>query len=148
MKFFKSLMLACSLFAFSACTTNQGIALTVENASTYLKALNEGEGNANFTKEEITFYIYPNSTAGKLFSPDIKGKCNLSYKYSTGFFNWSQEFEAKDVSFVYYEGETSESGFKNVDSLKATFPNPITIDIGMINVYNVVVTEISGHMLP
>ena len=77
MKFYKFLLLGSALLFASGCGTNanKGAALTVDNASTYIQPMNENEGNGNFdaATKTITFHLYPNSTAGKLFSSDITG---------------------------------------------------------------------------
>ena len=45
MKLHKSLLLASSLFMLIGCNANQGAALSVDNANTYLEPLVENEGN-------------------------------------------------------------------------------------------------------
>lgn len=148
MKLLKSLFLVSALFAISACNTQQGAKLTVENASTYLEPLKENVGNANFDASTISFNIYPSQEAGKLFSSDIKGKCNLTYKYATGLLNWSEPVEVKDVAFAYKEGGKDESGEERLDSLFGSFSYQSEEKPGVVNVYNIVITEISGHMKP
>ena len=148
MKLLKTLLLTSSILLMSGCGTNQGAALTVDNATTYLEPLQENEGNANFDATNVYFNIYPNSTAGKLFSSDIKGKCSVSFKYATGFLDWNDPIEVKDIVFEYKAGGTSEGGIKQFDSLAASFVHNVTGEFGVVNVYNLKVTEISGHMLP
>ena len=153
MKLHKSLLLASSLFMLIGCNANQGAALSVDNANTYLEPLVENEGNGNFDAATVSFRINPNVHAGKLFSPDIKGKCNVSVKYLLSYsletgFEWSDSYEIKDVAFTYKEGGTSESGLKTVDYLAASFSYSVDFTFSMVNVYNLNVTEISGHMLP
>ena len=84
MKHMKPLLLVCSLFALAGCTTNQGAALTVDNASTYIEPLKEDVLNASYDTTKVSFSLAPNATAGKLFSPDIQGKCSVTVKYVVG----------------------------------------------------------------
>lgn len=153
MKLTKTLLLLSSLTVLSGCRANQGAALTVENAKSYFKAFNENEGNANFNDKNVIFNIYPGDEKGKLFSPDIKGKCNITVKYLKGMtadlkFDWSDPVTVNGVEFKYKEGDTSESGFKMADSLEGVFEYNVDYSFSAVNVYNLEVTEISGHMLP
>ena len=154
MKLFKAIVILSSVFLAAGCV-NQGAELNVNNASEYLEALKENEGNANFDSaaKTVTFHISPSSAKGKLFSSDIKGKCDVTAKYLLGFttdfkFDWSEPIEYKDVEFAFKEGGTSESGYKNADYLEAKFSYSVDFEFTMVNVYNLKVTEISGHMLP
>lgn len=151
MKLFKSIVLLSSVFLAAGCV-NQGAELNVNNASEYLQALVEGEGNANFNDTTVTFHISPSSAKGKLFSPDIKGKCNVSAKYLLGLtsdfkFIWSDPIEYADVAFAYKEGGTGDSGIKYADYLEASFAYSVDFSFSAVNVFNLSVTEISGHML-
>lgn len=152
MKLYKSIVLVSSLFLVTGCA-NKGAELNLDNASQYLEPLKENEGNANFNETTVTFHINSNVETGKLFSNDIRGKCNVSVKYLLGLtsdlkFNWSDPYSISDVSFVYKEGSTSESGFKINDYLEASFAYSVDFSFQAVNVYNLNVTEISGHMLP
>lgn len=153
MKITKPFVLLASMFLVAGCTnTAKGAALTVENANEYLAAFKEGEGNANFNDGKVSFNINPNSEKGKLFSPDIKGKCDIKVKYCLGIvnfqFDWSEPYEYKGVEFAYKEGGTNESGFKNMDTLEGVFTASVEFEYQAVNVYDLKVTEISGHMLP
>lgn len=152
MKLYKSIVLVSSLFLVTGCA-NQGAELNLDNASQYLEPLKENEGNANFNETTVTFHINSNAETGKLFSNDIRGKCNVNVKYLLGLtsdlkFIWSDPYSITDVSFAYKEGSTSESGFKMNDYLEASFTYSVDFSFNMVNVYNLNVTEISGHMLP
>ncbi len=152
MKLYKSIVLVGSLFLVTGCA-NQGAELNLDNASRYLEPLKENEGNADFNETTVTFHINSNVETGKLFSKDIRGKCNVSVKYLLGLtsdlkFIWSDPYSITDVSFVYKEGSTSESGFKINDYLEASFAYSVDFSFQAVNVYNLNVTEISGHMLP
>ena len=152
MKLYKSIVLVSSLFLVTGCT-NQGAELNLDNASQYLEPLKENEGNANFNETTVTFHINSNAETGKLFSNDIRGKCNVSVKYLLGLtsdlkFIWSDPYSITDVSFAYKEGSTNESGFKMNDYLEASFTYSVDFSFKAVNVYNLNVTEISGHMLP
>jgi len=152
MRLFKSIVLLSSVFLAAGCA-NQGAELNLDNANQYLEPLKENEGNANFNETTITFHINSNVETGKLFSSDIRGKCNVSVKYLLGLtsdlkFIWSDPYSITDVSFTYKEGNTSESGFKINDYLEASFTYSVDFSFNMVNVYNLNVTEISGHMLP
>ena len=153
MKLTKTFVVLCSAFLLTGCTGNEGAALSVENASQYLQPLEENVGNANYSNGTVTFSIYPNVQTGKLFSSDIKGKCSVTVKFLKGLttditFNWSDPVEINDVAFVYKEGGSSDSGFKQADYLAASFSHSLDYAVSMANVYNLKVTEISGHMLP
>lgn len=152
MKFYKPLFLMCSLFLATGCGTKTGAKLSLDNAKDYLQPLVENEGNASFDEKRITFGIYPNNAKGKLFSSDIKGKCNVSVKYMTGLssdfkFIWSDPYEIKDVEFAYKEGAKSGDS-QQVDYLQASFEYNVDFKFSTVNVFNLQVTEISGHMLP
>ena len=152
MKLYKSIVLVGSLFLVTGCA-NQGAELNLDNANQYLEPLKENEGNADFNETTVTFHINSNVETGKLFSKDIRGKCNVSVKYLLGLtsdikFIWSDPYSITDVSFVYKEGSTSESGFKINDYLEASFAYSVDFSFKAVNVYNLNVTEISGHMLP
>lgn len=150
MKFYKCLVLGAAMLFATGCATNQGVALTVSNASTYIEPMVENTGNANFDapSKKVTFHLYSNSASGKLFSSDIKGKCSLSVKFGRGLLpiEWSEAEEHTNVEFVYKEGGTSAEGYKQADYLEGSFTYTYDGDFGLVNVYNVTVTEISGHM--
>ena len=152
MRLHKSLVLVSSLFLVTGCV-NQGAELTLDNANKYLEPLKQDEGNANFTDTTITFHINSNVETGKLFSSDIKGVCNVQAKFLIGLtsdlkFIWSDPYTFNQIPFVYKEGSTSESGLKINDYLEASFTYSVDFSFNMVNVYNLNVTEISGHMLP
>lgn len=152
MKLLKSIVLLSSVFLVAGCV-NQGAKLNVENAKEYLEPLKENEGNGNFDSSKITFHISPSSAKGKLFSSDIKGKCNVNVKYLLGVssdfkFIWSDPYEYNAVEFAYKEGGTNELGYKNADYLEASFSYSVGFTFQAVNIYNLNVTEISGHMLP
>lgn len=150
MKFYKCLVLGAAMLFATGCTTNQGVALTVDNASTYIEPLVENTGNADFdaSSKTIKVHLYPSVAQGKLFSSDIKGKCSLSIKYGSGFFDWSEPEQYSNVAFAFKTGGTGESGTKQADYLEASFTYTYTGEFGFVNVYNVTITEISGHMQP
>ena len=152
MKLYKSLVLASSLFLVAGCA-NQGAELTLDNVNKYVESLKLDEVNASFTDTTITFHIEPNVATGKLFSSDIKGVCNVTVKFLLGTtsdlkFNWSDPYIYTQIPFTYKEGGMSESGFKINDYLEASFTYSVDFSFNMVNVYNLNVTEISGHMLP
>lgn len=155
MKLGKSLLAMCSAFILAGCTTSQGAELTVENASTYLAPLQETVLNASFNTDAktVSFTIEANPVSGKLFSSDIKGKCSVSVKYMKGInpdltIIWSDPYIVNDIAFAYKEGETGESGYKRADYLGASFSYSVDFEFTGVNVYNLQVSEISGHMLP
>lgn len=155
MRLSKTIMAMCSALLLAGCTnSNQGAALTVENAASYidLDKMSDKELNASFTGTTITFSLSPNPAKGKLFSSDIKGKCKVSVKNCRGMigltkFDFDDPFEASDVELRFVAGK-EEDGYKAMDSLQGSFANTASYEIYGVCVYNVRITEISGHMLP
>jgi hypothetical protein len=155
MRLSKTIMALCSALLLAGCTnSNQGAALTVENAASYidLGRMSDNELNANFTGTTITFSLYPNPAKGKLFSSDIKGKCKVSVKNCKGInadftFDFDDPFEVSDVEFRFVAGK-EEDGYKTMDYLEGSFANTASYQLKGVCVYNVRITEISGHMLP
>jgi hypothetical protein len=148
-------MALCSALLLAGCTnSNQGAALTVENAASYidLDRMSDNELNANFTGTTITFSLSPNPAKGKLFSSDIKGKCKVSVKNCKGInadftFDFDDPFEVSDVEFRFVASK-EEDGYKTMDYLEGSFANTASYQLKGVCVYNVRITEISGHMLP
>ncbi len=155
MRLSKTIMAMCSALLLAGCTnSNQGAALTVENAASYidLGRMSDKELNGNFTGTLISFSLYPNPAKGKLFSSDIKGKCKVSVKNCKGInadftFDFDDPFEVSDVEFRFVAGK-EEDGYKTMDSLQGSFANTASYELKGVCVYNVRITEISGHMLP
>ena len=146
MKLNSLLLFACSAFMFAGCSSsNQGAALTVENAPEYIQPLEEGVLNASYQGNTVTFRLYPNSNKGKLFSSDISGKCTVTVKYMIGVFVWSDPYTVTDVAFTYKAGGT-EGEYKQADYLEASFTKDVGLEYTGVNVYNLNVTEITGHM--
>ena len=135
MRLSKTIMAMCSALLLAGCTnSNQGAALTVENAASYI----------DLDK--------PNPAKGKLFSSDIKGKCKVSVKNCRGMigltkFDFDDPFEVSDVELRFVAGK-EEDGYKTMDYLEGHFANTASYEIYGVCVYNVRITEISGHMLP
>lgn len=155
MKTAKKLLVLCAAFVLAGCSgANQGVKLTLENAKDYLQYPVENQGNANFDEDAktVSFKIYPNSEKGKLFSSDITGKCNISVKYATGYdigtgFIWSETYEQKGVALSFKAGGTNpDSGSEMMDALEGTFTYTVEFNFSVVNVFNLEVTEISGHM--
>ena len=148
MKLIKPFALLSSMLLIAGCAnTAQGAKLTVENAKEYLAPFVEGTLNGNYIDGKVTFHIYPNSQKGKLFSPDIKGKCDVKVKYFLSSY-YSEPYEYKNIEFVYKAGRVNESGFSNMDYLESVFSPGVELNITGVSVYDLSVTEISGHMLP
>ncbi len=148
MKLIKPFVLLSSALLIAGCVNNaKGAELTLKNANEYLASLKEGEMNGNYIKGKVTFHIYPNSGKGKLFSPDIKGKCDIKVKYFVSSY-YTEAYEYKGVAFTYKEGGKSESGSSMMDYLEGVFTPKEKFEITGVNVYDLKVTEISGHMLP
>ena len=154
MRLSKTIMAMCSALLLAGCTnSNQGAALTVENAASYIDLdKSDKELNASFKGTLVTFSLSPNPAKGKLFSSDIKGKCKVSVKNCKGInanftFDFDDPFEVSDVEFHFVEGKV-ENGNKMMDSLQGSFTNTASYEIYGVCVYNVRITEISGHMLP
>ena len=155
MKAAKKLLVLCSAFVLAGCAgANQGAKLTLENAKDYLQYPVENQGNADFDEDAktVTFKIYPNSGKGKLFSNDITGKCNVSVKYGTGYeigsgFIWSETYEMKDIALSFKAGGTNpDTGSEMLDALEGTFNYSVEFNFSLVNVFNLELTEISGHM--
>ena len=154
MKLNKLVLLTAALFAFSGCqNTAKGIALTTENAATYidLARMSENTINAEVNGVTVSFSLYPNVEGGKLFSENITGKCSFTVKYSDGSatqtlppqINWSEASEVNNVSFVYKKGEGDR-----MDSLEASYTFTNDNRYVQATVYNLKITEISGNMKP
>ena len=155
MKAAKRLLVLGAAFLLAGCSgANKGATLSLENAKDYLAYPEEGVGNANFDADAktVTFNIYPNSGKGKLFSSDIQGKCNISVKYCLSFipgsgFVWSDPYEMTNVALTYKAGEINpDTGSQSLDSLQGTFTYEVDFSFSFVNVFNMTVTEISGHM--
>lgn len=155
MKAAKKLLVLGAAFLLAGCSgANKGATLSVQNAKDYLAYPEEGIGNANFDTDAktVTFNIYPNSAKGKLFSSDIQGKCNISVKYCLEYipgsgFVWSDPYEMTNVALAYKAGETNpDTGSQTLDSLQGTFTYDVDFSFSVVNVFNMTVTEISGHM--
>ena len=106
--------------------------------------------NGDFNGTTVSFKMYPNATGGKLFYSDIKGKCTVTVRYLKGMedfkFVWSDPVEVKDIAFAYEAGGTDESGNKQADSLAASFTYSVSFTFSGVNVSNLRIDEITGHM--
>ena len=143
----KSFLLIPLLFV-SGCETGMSLFPGIAAYYLNLEDLSEDAYNGDVHGDTVTFAIYPNVDGGKLFSEDIVGTCDITVKYADASFsldtgsNWTTPENLYGIRFAFKKA--TEVG--EMDYLEGKYT--ITPDASKVkvNVYNVRITSIYGHM--
>jgi len=139
----------------AGCSPSGGIALTKENASTYI-GFSTGKSSTTLTSDPakqtdgtylVTFYLYALKYD---LNSDVKGSCKVSFTPWYTDLTSSETLGAKyDAAFTYKAGTTDQDGIKEANSLEAHFN--VTIESEKVLsalsvVSDLTFTEVSGSV--
>jgi len=137
----------------ASCSSSGGIALTKENASTYI-GFSNGKSSTTLTSDPIkqtdgtyrvAFYLYPLKYD---FNSNVKGSCLVSFTPWYTDLTSSETSETKySADFSYQAGAVDSNGIKEANSLAAYFSVESGKTLSALSVISdLTYTEISGSV--